>query len=433
MRTFLAFKLNDSIQEKQQLNNISNLKNYYEETYLNYTLSVDYQFHKNVGAFILDDKSSKLDFPTSLEGENIDVLTIFPPLNYKDFSINKETAMLSIRQALLKDKATLNDLTAPLLFSSINKENDELNIYTDILGVTRLYILETDKGIFWSDRPSALHIFSGHKAKMDLKSWQSYAVAGWFMDEDSPFENVYRVPPSTVISVKAESTNNLMNYMESTEGIKKLIIIDKNKTENIENLVTSILENLNNYLDLWNVDIKADISGGKDSRVSAASVLNSNAVNYSFRTINDIDEELNTSRMLLSKVQNNSKIELLDPELYIKEQPNLIERVDRLLFEYDGDFSTMMISSPIIETNDFKPLENIKINGFGVKIGKGTYYSNERCIKKLEVMGEDAAYYRLANHFVKIGCVPAESITIMEKKIESILEDGRNLNINGLK
>src|SRR5699024_2934048 len=146
-----------------------------------------------------------------------------PPLNYKDFSTNKETSILSISQALSKDKKVLNDLTAPLLFSSINKKNDELNIYTDILGVTRLYVLENDKGIFWSNRPSALHIFSGHRAKMDFESWQSYAVAGWFMDEDSPFENVYRVPPSTVITAKAGTARNNLVYMESTKGIKKLV------------------------------------------------------------------------------------------------------------------------------------------------------------------------------------------------------------------
>ncbi|WP_411843716.1 hypothetical protein [Salinicoccus sp. HZC-1] len=433
MRTFLAFKLNDNIHEKQQLNNITNLKDYYEETYLNYTLSSDYQFHKNLGAFILDDEASILDFPSTIERETINILTFFPPLNYKDFSVNKETAMLSISQALLKDKLILNDLTAPLLFSIIDKENDELNIYMDILGITRLYVLENEKGIFWSNRPSALHIFSGHKAKMDLNSWKSYAVAGWFMDEDSPFQNVYRVPLSTVISVKADNKGNQKYQMESTGGIKNLINTSINQIENPKVLVTSILENLNNYIDLWNADIKVDISGGKDSRVSAASVLNSKAVNYSFRTINDIDEELNISRELLSKVQNNSRIELLDPELYIKEQPDLIERVDRLLFEYDGDFSTVMISSPIIETNDFNTLDSIKINGFGGEVGKGAYYSNERWIKKLELMGEDAAYYRLATHFVKIGCVPLESINIMKKKLESILEEGRKLNIKGLK
>lgn len=433
MRTFLAFKLNDNIQERQQLNNISNLKNYYEETYLNYTLSVDYQFHKNIGVFILDDKSSKLEFPTSVEEENISVLTFFPPLNYKDFSTNKETSILSISQALIKDKKVLNDLTAPLLFSSINKKNDELNIYTDILGVTRLYVLENDKGIFWSNRPSALHIFSGHRAKMDFESWQSYAVAGWFMDEDSPFENVYRVPPSTVITAKAGTARNNLVYMESTKGIKELIETGKNTNYSIDKLVTSILENINNYIELWKLDIQADISGGKDSRVSAASILKSNAVNYSFRTINDIDEELNTSKLLLEKVNNNNNLRILDPELYIKKQPDLIERVDRLLFEYDGDFSTVMISSPIIETNDFDSLKEIKINGFGGEVGKGAYYSNERWIAKLETMGEDASYKRLTNHFVKIGCVPEDSITIMKNKVENILKNGRNLNIDGLK
>lgn len=433
MRTFLAFKFKKAISEIECLNNVKKVQDYYEETYLNYKLSLDYSIYKNIGAFILDDVSSKLNFPSIIERENIDILTFFPPLNYKDFNLDKNKAMESICINLSNNKNILNTLTSPFMFSAINKDSEELNIYTDTLGVNRLYVLENDKGVFWSNRPSALLIFSNHKAKLNESSWKSYAVAGWFMDNDSPFEDVYRVPPSTVINVSANEITGNLYFNYSTEGIEQLIYQGNENNSDTASLVNSIVTNLNSYIDLWDLNIQADISGGKDSRVSAASVLKTQSNNYSFRTINDIDKELNTSKLLLEKIGNKKDLRVLNPELYINEQPCLSERVDRLLFEYDGDFSTVMISSPIIETNEFNSLKEIKINGFGGEIGKGAYYSNERWIEKLEKIGEGAAYYRLTNHFTKIGCVSEESITIMENKIKNILSKGEEIGINGLK
>lgn len=431
MRTFLAFKLNESINQSEIVKRIDMVKNYYEKRFIKYKLSIEQHIYKNIGFFNLDSIQSPINFETKVKRDKRYIMTYFPPLDIAESKKSYSENMFEISSNIKDEKSFLNQLKPPFLFSEIDEDKEELTIYSDLLGLNRLYKLENDKGVFWSNRPAALLIFTGEKAKLDLKSWKTYAVAGWFMNASSPFENITRVEPSVFFSAK--SNEEILYRKIKTDGLNYLKSLCTEKNNTVSQINKDILKNLNSFNTLWKVGMQVDISGGKDSRVGAASILKSGIDNFTFRTITDIDEELNTSKKLLKSINNNTELNILEPHEYLVNQPPLLERVDRLLYEFDGDFTTVMMNSPIIETNTFNDINKTLLNGFGGEIAKGAFYSNQRWIDKLKEKGNDAPYYRLSTHYIKLGCVTKDAEESMKNEVRAVLNDGESYNIKGLK
>lgn len=431
MRTFLAFNLKSPLAKDKYIDKINKVLKYYKSKYLEYELSFEEHIYKNIGSFIIDDKNSYLNFPTKLEFNSKKILTFFPPI-----SLSNELGLYAeeideLCQEINKDKNKINELPSPFLFSEIDETKEELNIYPDMMGVNRLYKLENSNGVYWSNRPAALLIFANEVAKIDIKSWNIYASSGWFMNNLTPFEKIERVAPSVIFKAKCNDTS-LYNTI-NTKGLEYLLDLKNIKNISVSDVTNDMMTNLKNYQKLWNVDMQVDISGGQDSRVSAAVAINSGIKNFSYRSISDIDAEVNTAKRLLKIVDNNHKFHVINPQSNIENYPDLSERVDRLLFEFDGDFATVMMNSPIVQINKFKQIDKTLINGFGGEIAKGAFYTNQKWIDKLLREGDKAVFNRLSSHLTKLGCISEFAKESLKEQIHTILLEGENLEITGLK
>src|SRR5699024_750721 len=289
----------------------------------------------------------------------------------------------------------------------------------DGMALNRLYILENEKGVFWSNRPSALLIFSETNAELDIDSWKIYATAGWFVNETSPFKNIKRVKPGILYEININ--DDQLYEISETNSINNLIDIAKNKKMDYKIIANDMKREMESFNQLWEVNFSIDLSGGADSRLSASNALYTNIKEYEFRSIEDIAAEVSKAKYLLEIEGTDKKINIIDPLEYISKQESLSERVNKILFEFDGDFATVMMNSPIIENNDFQTLKNTQVSGFGGAIAKGSFYSNQRWIEKLYKHGSEAAFYRLSTHFIKVGCTTEEAINLMNEEFKQVL------------
>lgn len=431
MRTFLAFRFNDEITENEIIKKSNALKDYYQKSYLKYDLSMNYSYLVNCGSIIIDDENAPLNFPDKIVKDKNEIINFFPPLEVSNHEESNANGIIKLCKKLENNENEVADLSSTFLFSVLNKEKKEMVIYNDALGLNRLYILETEKGVFWSNRPSALLIFSNTKAEIDLESWKIYAAAGWFINDRSPFKNIKRVKPGMLY--KTNIHDSKLYEIAETNSIQKLIELTKDKAASYREIADQMTKELEAFNKLWKVKPQIDISGGNDSRVAAATVIHSNIDNYTFRSIEDIDEEVLTAKLLLDKANVNKNIKVLNPLEYINNQEPLVDRIMKILFEFDGDFATVMVNSPIIEDNQFESIDKTLVFGFGGEVSKGAFYSNQRWLDKLNKLGEEAGFYRLSTHFSKVGCVSKDSLDLMNIEIKNVLNLAKAHDITNLK
>ena len=71
---------------------------------------------------------------------------------------------------------------------------ERLELFTDSIGVGRLFQLRLADGWVWSNRPVAALLFAGVAAAPLPRGWSFAAACGWFMDDSTPYDGVLAVP-----------------------------------------------------------------------------------------------------------------------------------------------------------------------------------------------------------------------------------------------
>src|SRR5699024_8787200 len=118
-----------------------------------------------------------------------------------------------------------------------------------------------------------------------------------------------RVKPG--ILYKTNIRDGKLYEITETSSIQKLIELTRDKTASYRKIANQMAKELEAFNKLWKVKPQIDISGGNDSRVAAATIIHSNIDNYTFRSIEDIDEEVLTAKLLLDKANVDKNIKVL--------------------------------------------------------------------------------------------------------------------------
>ena len=68
----------------------------------------------------------------------------------------------------------------------LDPAGERLELFTDSIGVGRLFQLRLPDGWVWSNRPVAALLFAGVMARAAQRGWRYAAACGWFMDDATP-------------------------------------------------------------------------------------------------------------------------------------------------------------------------------------------------------------------------------------------------------
>ena len=213
-------------------------------------------------------------------------------------SASAELAPAALVQRLRNSPDDLLRLTPPFVLAAADVEQDELHLLTDGLGIGRLYELKVPNGWVWSNRPVAALRFAGVPAVADELAWRRMAACDWPMGDATPYAGVECVPAATQVVVGPTGyRRNTLDLLPQVVGTPRGDLDDQAVDEAADGLITAA----RSVTHLWSGTPVLSLSGGRDSRVVAASFLAA-GVDVRLRTDGTISGEADTARELVARL-----------------------------------------------------------------------------------------------------------------------------------
>jgi asparagine synthase (glutamine-hydrolysing) len=88
-----------------------------------------------------------------------------------------------------------------------DREDRVLHLIRDRMGKKPLYVALVDGGLLFASELKALRAFPGFQPSVDQKTLAMVLRRGWVPDERCIWEGVFKLPPGTMLSVRAEELN----------------------------------------------------------------------------------------------------------------------------------------------------------------------------------------------------------------------------------
>jgi hypothetical protein len=203
---------------------------------------------QHVGLHLWDQDDDTCRWPAWDDTSDLRVASVHAPVGWQ----SPKPAQLA--QAVRRTPASFLQLLPPFTMAVLDPAADQLDLFTDSLGVGDLYELQLPDGCVWTNRPVAALLFAGVPAAADSRGWTFAAACGWFMDDSTPYDGVLAVPGAT--HIVADGYRQLATSSSSPEE----------PTVTLEDVARSVAT-------LWPGQLLVDESGSQEIAAAFHSVL----------------------------------------------------------------------------------------------------------------------------------------------------------------
>ncbi len=220
------------------------------------------------GLYLWDDDDAGCRWPSWSDDGDAGVATLYVPLGYQSIvgDVAPERSPQSLARALIDTPEAVFDLTPPLVLARAGRRDQRLDLWTDALGVGRMFQLRTSRGWVWSNRAEAACLFAGTNVSPDPIGWRYHAAIDWFMGETSPIEGVTAVSPATHVTVCASGSLPVISRLDPSTVFRAGPV-------DFEEVAYSLRAAARSVHAIWPGVPTLDLTGGRDSRVVAAAFL----------------------------------------------------------------------------------------------------------------------------------------------------------------
>ena len=239
------------------------------------------------------------------------VATLHVPLGYEGLigPTSLEHAPVALARRLHDHPAEVRQLTAPFVLAMLDSDAATLELWTDGLGLGRLYEVQTLEGRVWSNRPVAALLFAGLRAEADPLAWRRMAACDWPMGEQTPYRGVRTVPAGTRVSAgrsghREQSLDVLGSLVESRR--------DPLAEQTITDTAAGLARVARSVSELWPQVPVLSLSGGRDSRLVVAAFVAA-GVEVRLKTSGGAAGEAETARALVSRLERPVEHEVTGP------------------------------------------------------------------------------------------------------------------------
>ncbi|WP_377019616.1 hypothetical protein [Brachybacterium sp. GCM10030252] len=264
-----------------------------------------------------------------------------------------------------------------------------LKIVNDRLGMVRLYSFDVPGfGHVWSSRPGLAHVFGGLAPRFEQSTWNDMATLGWSSEGRAHLGNGRQLTASTRIHVAPDGTTSTTSdrdrWIHST-GSGDIPTLAEGAHGMLRSLASA---------SWWAGKPIADLSGGKDSRVTAAAALRAGVID-AVRTVNTDSGEVETARELLRLTDfpvEHRVDQVLEPK---KPKGRVLDRYISFQRAWEGAYN----ARSAYRTNQFegfRPSSAPRINGLGGEAVQGMTLLSPGWREKLEGKGPELGRERLA-------------------------------------
>ena len=362
------------------------------------------------------------------EGLGVSVATTSAMTGFRSLGL-QEGSLEAIGSSLLRDPAGAARLNPPFVAGIVSAPRDALVIANDVVGAARLFELRTAAGYIWSNRIGALVAFAGERPPLDARAWQVLAATGWFLGETTSLEGVRQLPSATTVKARRSADRTHVRADRNLEALAELVEPRRVRLRKSARAAASAARDLAAEIgETWACKVRVDLSGGRDSRVSAAAAL-AVGLDGELRTSDLEHGEVELVRELVARAPGNPEHSIQQPER--EPDDTLSERLRGIHLVHDGmrnPQSLLRSSMPIPHGQ----LEAPVLSGHGGELGHGFYYGSAAQVRRLRRGGPEALLRRLDKTARKQhGAAREEAYAIYLGEAERTLAEGREFGLRG--
>jgi hypothetical protein len=340
-----------------------------------------------------------------------------------------ESASLPVARRLADDVTAATGLNPPYLVAVADAAGRRLEIAQDPLGIGRLYELKTEGGWVWSNRLGALPLFAGVAPRVDSRAWSVLAAAGWFLGEGTALEGVRKLEGGARISVRAQGSGWEAAHSRSRAREELVAPRDADPERSAAAAAEEALEVARDVARLWDAPAAVDLTGGRDSRVSAAAAVAA-GLDATYQTVNADPGELEVAGRLAEIAGVGARHAELAPEPDSTDA-DMRARLAALHHFHDG-----MVNPQAGGRGAIEPVHSSYsgpvVSGHGGELGHGFYYRSPERLAQLQGKGLRRMLQRLMTMARKDGdAAQPQALEAYRNEVERALQAGKDAGVTG--
>jgi hypothetical protein len=379
-----------------------------------------------IGLHVWDRDDSGSFWPSWHDAGELRIATQHAPLGYQRVigDVPPYDAPAKLAQAVRRNPASFLELAPPFTMAVLDPDEDRLDLFTDSIGVGRLFQLRLADGWVWSNRPVAALLFAGTYAAANLRGWTFAAACGWFMDDSTPYDGVLAVTGATHIVADGRRRRQTVSRIETTS------VWSTDSPDTVEETAEALQDVARSVGRLWPGKPTVDLSGGRDSRVVAASFLAA-GVDVKLNSYDAVPGELDVAESLVQllpqQVEHFSTRKAVGVKAKVSAQPPkppaLVERALRWHRYAEGlrPASYLFHAPPATLAN----VAHLAIGGAGGEVAHGHFYPKDvLALDALPLHDKLLAFgNRLQTRLTPTAGPSERSRTAVADQIEHVLRD----------
>jgi len=342
--------------------------------------------------------------------------------------VEPSRAPLDLGRALMEDPERLVELNPPFVLAALASESQRLVIVNDFLATARLYELRAPAGWVWSNRLGALPLFASIRPELDPEGWAIHAAAGWFLGATTPLRGAIKVAPGSAITAQAGPSGATVEHRESG-AVRRLVAPRRGSLGHQAAAVAQQSVDLARSIGaVWDVAPTVNLSGGRDSRISAAGAIAA-GLNAKFRTMDIEPGEVDAARQLIETASRPLELDVLEMESG-EPDDSLEERIGAIHLVHDGLANPMggQGALELPQRGFVSPL----VTGHGGELGHGFYYDARRLRRELWPATRRRVLRRLERSGrQRHNSAREDAYAIYLAEVERTLDEGRDHGVRG--
>ena len=378
--TWVAYALDEPVATEASERALNRVRAHYERLYAE-PLTGESRVSPAIGMALWRRDDPRLRWPCWIEDGGTAVASTNAVTGWERVvgEVEPSRAPLELGRALARDPERVVDLNPPFVLAVLDSHPERLVILNDFLATARLYELRTASGWVWSNRLAALPLFAATAPELDPDGWAIHAAAGWFLGGSTPLRGAAKVRPGSAITVEVAPAGAPLRPHE-TRAVGHLVAPRRaSLCEQAGEAAEQSVALARSIGRAWDVAPAINLSGGRDSRISAAGAIAA-GLEARFRTMDIEPGEVDAARQLLEAAPDALELAVLDMESGTPGD-SLAERIGAIHLVHDGLANPMggQGALELPQRGFVAPL----VTGHGGELAHGFYYDAARLRREL--------------------------------------------------
>lgn len=308
-------------------------------------------------------------------------------------------------------------------------------VQQDWLGMCRLFTGSADGVTVLASRPTLVARALGLPLRPDPDAWSSWTMGGHFGADTSPVQGVTLLPPGCRVTGRREEGGGWLLRTEQARTADDLVrqgLELRSSGAALDVAADSIAGVLSGAAALSATHITLGLSGGKDSRLIAASFIGAGVL-PKFSTNADTAAEGETASYLMQLLRERRG---LSPEHHVFKagasavvnSTGLYERVRRLQVQSDFQMPSSYTVRPVAAGNLPAGARSLSFTGSGGELATAYWYPEDDAGDDDEAVGRHYATKRL---LVDLGAT-AEVAAAESVRLDAVAARGLDLGLRGV-